>query len=169
MGLAAFDADGDGFDDLVIAQNFFPLHPEQSRLDAGRSLLLLNRRNGDFAPMAGANSGLVIYGEQRSVAVGDFGGDGKPTVAITQNGDATRLLLNRNGNRWLQVRTSETGTGIGATVVPVSSEGKPTGPARTLGPAGVWIGGAPAAIRITMPGGKAEVIPAAGKTVIKVP
>ena len=170
MGLAAFDADGDGLDDLVIAQNFFPLHPEQSRLDAGRSLLLINRRNGDFAPMAGANSGLLIYGEQRAVGVGDFAGDGKPSLSITQNGDATRLLLNRNGNHWLHVRTSETGIGIGATVVPVSMDGKPTGPARTLGSAGVWIGGiSPAAVRVTMPGGKAVIIPTAGKDVIKLP
>ncbi len=170
MGLAAFDADADGFDDLVIAQNFFPVHPEQSRLDAGRSLLLLNRRNGDFAPAASADSGLLVYGEQRAVGVGDFSGDGKPSVAITQNGDATRLMLNRKTNKWLQVRAAESGSGLGATVVAVTADDKPTGPARTLGPSGTWIGGAmPAGIRITRSGGQTRVLPIAGKSVVRLP
>lgn len=170
MGLAAVDADGDGFDDLVLAQNFFPLHPEQSRLDAGRSLLLLNRRNGDFAPVAGANSGLLVYGEQRAVAAGDFTGEEKPSLAITQNGDATRLLQNQSAAKWIRVLPAESGAGIGATIAPLDASGQPAGPARTLGSSGVWIGGpAPSSIRVAGSEGKSTVVPVSGKASVRIP
>src|SRR5207248_1661556 len=40
FGIVVADFDGDGWDDVFLAQNFFAMRPEVPRLDAGRGLLL---------------------------------------------------------------------------------------------------------------------------------
>lgn len=73
FGVCVTDFDGDGLDDLFLAQNFFGVEPETSRYDAGRGLVLRGDGEGGFDPLSGAHSGITIYGEQRAAAAGDFG------------------------------------------------------------------------------------------------
>ncbi len=54
--------------------------------------------------MSGPESGVVIYGEQRGVAAGDFNEDGRIDLAVAQNGAATRLLQNATGRAGLRLR-----------------------------------------------------------------
>jgi len=61
------DFDGNGTEDLFLAQNFFGVHPEAVRCDAGRSVLLLGDSHGGFEAAPGSASGLPIYGEGRVV------------------------------------------------------------------------------------------------------
>lgn len=116
-GVAVADVDGDGTEDLFLAQNFFPTQPEMPRMDAGRGLLLLGSGDGGFRPTAGRDSGILVYGEQRGAAFGDFDGDGRPDLVVTQNGAATRLFHNRVGRAGLRVRLAGgdgNRTGVGA-------------------------------------------------------
>ncbi|MGQ0704484.1 MAG: CRTAC1 family protein, partial [Gemmatimonadales bacterium] len=98
------DFDGDGNEDLVLSQNFFPTDLETPRYDAGRSLLLLGDGQGGFRPIPSQLSGLLVYGDQRGAASADYDGDGRADLVITQNGTATRLFRNQGGRPGLRVR-----------------------------------------------------------------
>lgn len=88
------DFDGDGKPDLFLAQNLFTTHPEVSRYDAGRGLLLLGQGNGHFTAVPGQKSGLLIYGEQLSAAACDYDHDGRVDLVVTQTGAQTKLYRN---------------------------------------------------------------------------
>ena len=104
FGISVADFDGDGKEDVFLAQNFFDFQPEMPRLDAGRGLLLLGSGTGGFRAMSGDDSGLKIYGEQRGSAVADFDGDGRLDLAVGQNNGETKLLRNAKARPGLRVR-----------------------------------------------------------------
>src|SRR5439155_12007284 len=56
------DFDGDGLEDVFLAQNFSPTAVGLPRYDTGRGLLLLGDGKGGLRPMPGQRSGLTIYG-----------------------------------------------------------------------------------------------------------
>ncbi|MBX3734667.1 MAG: VCBS repeat-containing protein [Verrucomicrobiae bacterium] len=131
FGLVVLDADGDGAEDLVVAENWFDQDPLTARNDAGRGLWLRGDGRGGFTPVP--LSGLAAYGQQRGAAVADFDGDGRPDVVLTQNGAATRLFRNTRGRPGLRVRLEGTGAnaaGIGAALRILS--GETAGPRREL-------------------------------------
>ena len=88
------DFDGDGKPDLFLAQNLFVVHPDSSRLDAGRGLLLLGKGNGHFTAISGQESGIKIYGEQLAAAACDYDHDGRIDLVVTQTGGQTKLYHN---------------------------------------------------------------------------
>jgi hypothetical protein len=98
------DFDGDGSEDLVLSQNFFPTDLNTPRYDAGRALLLRGDGKGGFTPVPGQESGLLVYGDQRGAASADYDGDGRADLVITQNGAATRLFRNQGARVGLRVR-----------------------------------------------------------------
>ena len=89
FGVNVADFDGDGNEDIFLSQNFFAVQPQASRHDAGRGLLLRGDGQGAFERIDGAQSGIKVYGEQRGSAAGDYDGDGRVDLAVTQNGAAT--------------------------------------------------------------------------------
>ncbi|HVZ50238.1 MAG TPA: FG-GAP-like repeat-containing protein [Gemmatimonadaceae bacterium] len=98
------DFDGDGSDDLFLAQNFSETMVGWPRDDAGRGLLLLNDGKGNLTPAPASRSGIVIYGDQRGAAYADFDGDGRVDLAVSQNAGPTRLFRNRGARPGLRVR-----------------------------------------------------------------
>jgi hypothetical protein len=118
FGVCVADFDGDGAEDVFLAQNFFALPAETPRLDAGRGLLLrgvgrsssTSPNNGDarssslLVPVSAHDSGIEVYGEQRGAAVADYDGDGRTDLVVSQNGSATKLFHNVGGRSGLRVR-----------------------------------------------------------------
>lgn len=113
------DFDCDGNVDIFLSQSFMAMHPDYARQDGGRGLLLKGDGSGRFTAVSGDSSGLKIYGEQRAAAVCDFDGDGRPDLAVMQNGAETKLYRNVRGKPGVRVKLiGPTGNplGVGAQI-----------------------------------------------------
>jgi hypothetical protein len=119
FGMAVADFDGDGFEDVLLAQNFFGTRTESLRLDGGQGLLLKGNGRGDFTAVPGQESGIRIYGEPRGCAVADYDGDGRVDAVVCQRGGDTRLLHNVRAEPGLLIRLKgpdSNPAGLGANV-----------------------------------------------------
>ena len=94
-GLAAGDFDGDGHADIYAVQNSYAPVPSVGRFDGGLSQLLRGDGHGHFTAVAPAESGLVVPGDAKALAVLDVDGDGWPDFLVTRNNSTT--LAFRNG------------------------------------------------------------------------
>jgi hypothetical protein len=133
FGVAVADFDGDGNEDVLLAQNFFAVNPDNTRCDAGRGLLLRGDGRGKLVPIDGQESGIKVYGEQRGCAVCDYDEDGRVDIAVTQNGNATKLYHNVRGKPGLRIRLrgpAGNPRGIGAKLRLIANGRK--GPVREL-------------------------------------
>jgi hypothetical protein len=179
FGLCVGDFDGDGSEDVFLAQNFFAPQPETPRYDAGRGLLLKNNGSGGFQAVPGSESGIRVYGEQRGAAAGDFDGDGRLDLAVTQSGAETKLYRNVRGHPGIRVRLrgpAHNPDAFGA-VIRLKS-GERWGPARELhGGSGYWSQDSlvqvlsapevPSEILVRWPGGKttSKVVPSQAREI----
>lgn len=166
FGLVVADFDGDGREDLFVAQNFFGTRPEDGPLDAGRGLLLRGDGQGGFTPVPGTESGIIIYGEQRGAATADYDGDGRPDLVVAQYGEATRLFRNAAGRPGLRVRLNgppDNPAGVGATLWLEFARGR--GPVREIRAGGGYLSQdafttvlatpePPRAVHVRWPGGR---------------
>jgi hypothetical protein len=140
FGIVVADFDGDGHEDLFLAQNFSPTSLDTPRFDAGVGLLLIGDGRGGFKPLSVRESGIAILGDQRGAAACDYDGDGRVDLAVSQNGAATTLWHNRTAKPGLRVRLDGgpgNPLGIGARLQIVA--GGRRGPIReTHAGAGYW-------------------------------
>lgn len=171
FGLAVGDCDGDGAEDLFLAQNWSGAEPFTARNDAGRGLWLRGDGRGGF--QADLNSGVEVYGDGRGAALADFDGDGRVDLVVGQNGAATKLFRNVGAKPGLRVRLIGGGANpqaVGAAVRTV--HGERLGPWRELHlGAGYWsvdslvpvLGrrGDLTAVEVRWPGGKTSRTPVA--------
>jgi enediyne biosynthesis protein E4 len=104
FGIVVADFNGDGREDLFLAQNFFPTEIETPRFDAGVGLVLLGDGKGGFTPLSVRQSGVSMSGDMRGAAGADYDGDGRVDVAVGQNGGPTMLWHNRGGVPGVRVR-----------------------------------------------------------------
>src|SRR5262249_41898027 len=104
FGITVGDFNGDGADDLVLAQNFFDTDAETPRYDAGRGLFLHGNGDGTFRAVSPQESGLAIHGQQRGLAAADFDHDGRLDLTVAQNREATKLFRNMSGNPGIRVK-----------------------------------------------------------------
>jgi hypothetical protein len=169
VGVADFD--GDGHEDVFLAQNFFPTEIGTPRYDGGRGLLLRGRGDGTLVPVPGQVSGITVYGDQRGAAFADFDGDGRTDLVVSQNGAETRLYRNERARPGLRVRLIGTPLNphaIGAAIRLVYDGSR--GPAREVhGGSGYWsqdgavqvmgLAAPPTAVWVRWPGGSESVVP----------
>ena len=94
LAVAVGDFDGDGAQDIFLAQNFFRVDPQTSRYDAGRGLWLRGDGHGNFTALSAYESGIKIYGEQTGVLLKDLDGDGKLDLAVRQQNGDTKCYRN---------------------------------------------------------------------------
>ena len=91
----AGDFDGDGRADLMLVGNSYAPVPETGRFDGGVGWLLRGDGAGGFTPVPPAESGFIVPGDARALAVVDFNQDGWPDVFVTRNNDLPLTFLNR--------------------------------------------------------------------------
>ena len=168
FGISVADFDGDGHEDLFLAQNFFGMDVETSRQDAGTGLVLLGDGRGRFRCLGPQEAGIRLPGEQRACAVADVDGDGRPDLAVGQQAGVTRVFRNtraKPGVRVLLAGPPGNPEGIGAVLRLV--QGDRTGPAREIhlgsgfrsqdSPDTVLASpGTPTALEIRWPGGRVQ-------------
>jgi hypothetical protein len=173
FGVTVADADGDGHEDLFLAQNFFPTEMGTPRLDAGRGLWLLGDGGGGLTPLPGQESGVLVYGDQRGAAVADYDGDGRVDLVVTQNGFETKLYHNVGARAGVRVRLigpPANPFGAGATIRLVYRDGR--GPAREVhAGSGYWshdgavavlgMRAEPVGVWVRWPGGREQTVPVA--------
>jgi enediyne biosynthesis protein E4 len=152
FGIVVADFDGDGREDLFLAQNFSPTALETPRFDAGAGLVLLGDGHGGFRPLSVLESGISALGDQRGAAACDYDGDGRVDLAVAQNGASTRLWHNRAGRPGLRVKVNAgvgNPWGVGARLQ-LAAGGK-RGPMREIhAGAGYWSVDAPTTV-LTLP------------------
>jgi hypothetical protein len=133
FAVCAGDFDGDGNEDVFLSQNFFPINSETPRNDAGRGLWLKGDGKGNFRAVAGQESGVKVYGEQRGAALCDYDKDGRVDLVVTQNGAQTELFHNLRAKPGLRVKLQGppgNANGIGSQIRLMF--GQRAGPAREI-------------------------------------
>ena len=106
FGVALSEVDGDGKADLYLTQNFFSPQPETGRMDGGLSLLHRGNGDGSFTPVWPKESGLVVPGDAKGLAVTDLNSDGWPDFVVAINNGELMPFENRGSkqNRILNIR-----------------------------------------------------------------
>lgn len=134
FGAVVADYNNDGNEDIFLSQNLFSIPELFPRQDAGRGLWLKGDGTGAFTAITGTESGIKIYGEQRGAAVSDFNLDGRTDLAVSQNGDATKLYENKTEKPGLMIQLSgppENRNAIGSAIRIVYENGE-RGPLREI-------------------------------------
>jgi hypothetical protein len=180
FGPVVADFDGDGREDLFLAQNFYPTEIDALRQDAGAGLVLLGDGAGGFRALSVAEAGITALGDQRGAATADYDGDGRSDLAVGQNGWQTRLFRNtgaRPGLRVVLEGPDGNPTGVGAQLR--VTRGNTRGPVREVrAGTGPWSSDSPVTVLavppsadslwVRWPGGSEQVVPVAGTTTIRV-
>ena len=91
----AGDFGGNGHADIYVVQNSYAPAPAIGRFDGGLSQLLRGDGRGHFTPVPPIESGLVVPGDAKALAVLDLGDDGWPGFLVSRNGEATLAFRNR--------------------------------------------------------------------------
>lgn len=103
-GVAVFDYDGDGFEDLYFV-NFNFVGPEDKRRDSKsiQNVLYRNLGNGTFEDCSSA-SGLSDHSPGHGVSIGDYDNDGDPDLYLTNFGP-NRLFRNDGDGHFSDITT----------------------------------------------------------------
>ncbi len=96
QGIVAGDFDGDGHADIYAVQNSYAPAPVAGRFDGGLSQLLCGDGQGHFACAPPSESGLIVTGDAKGLAVAALDQDGWPDFVVTRN-NSTSLAFRNQG------------------------------------------------------------------------
>jgi hypothetical protein len=128
QGVVAGDFDGDGHADVYVLENSYAGSPAGTRFDGGVSQLLRGDGRGNFVPAPVSESGLLVAGDGKALALTDLDGDGWPDFVVTRNRESTLAWRNHGaaGGHSFSVRlhgTAGNPTAIGAKVMVELTDG----------------------------------------------
>ncbi len=128
QGMVAGDFDGSGHLGLYAVQNSFAPIPSVGRFDGGLSQLLRGDGHGHFSPVTPLESGLVVPGDAKALAIADIGQDGWPGFVVTRNNDTTLVFRNRGAAGHSPLRVTLRGpkgnpTAVGARITVELADG----------------------------------------------
>jgi len=128
QGMVAGDFDGDGYADLYAVQNSFAPPPEVGRFGGGLSQMLQGDGKGHFSALTPAESGLVVTGDAKALAMLDLDRDGWADFFISRNDDTSLAFRNnprtgRNSFRVELAGASGNRKAIGARLVLTLADG----------------------------------------------
>ncbi len=107
FGLAFSDFNADGNMDLALAQNFYSPQPETGNIDGGLGLILRGEGDGSFQPLRVDQSGFLLPGDAKALALTDVNADSRPDLVATVNSSVPKIFLNQAAEgRSLVVRLS---------------------------------------------------------------
>jgi hypothetical protein len=95
QGVVAGDFDGDGNADIYAVQNSYSPIPYVGRFDGGLSQLLRGDGRGGFTVVPAGESGLVVPGDAKALAVADLDQDGWPDFLVSRNNAPTLAFRNK--------------------------------------------------------------------------
>jgi len=93
-GIESSDFNKDGFQDLILTGNLYGMEIETPRLDAGKGLVLLNNKKGEFTPLSPQESGILINGDLRDVALLNTPENKKILITTRNNNSLTTYYFN---------------------------------------------------------------------------
>jgi len=128
QGMAAGDFEGSGHADIYAVQNSYAPVISVGRFDGGLSQLLRGDGRGRFVAVPPAESGLVLPGDAKALAVLDIDQDGWPDFVVTRNNDTSTAFHNRGvpGHRPLRIALrggAGNPTGVGAKITVEFADG----------------------------------------------
>lgn len=128
QGLAAADFDGDGASDLLIVGNDYSPIPSLGRWDGGLGWLLRGDGAGGFETVPVAESGWIVPGNAKALAIVDLDGDARPDAIVSRNDQSALAFRNALSQGDLRVALRLRGRGgnpdaIGARVA-LESDGQ---------------------------------------------
>ncbi len=89
QGLVAADFDGDGHNDLLVASNDYSPVTSIGRFDGGLGWWLRGDGRGGFQSVPVAQSGWIVPGDAKALALVDLDDDARPDALVTRNNQST--------------------------------------------------------------------------------
>jgi hypothetical protein len=107
QGIVASDFDGDGLTDICAVQNSDIATPS---FHGGVGILLKGKGDGLFEAVEPSESGILLQGNGRALALLDPSDEARPSLFLTRHRGSSEFLLNASTDaRWLKIKLAGDG------------------------------------------------------------
>ncbi len=105
QGMVVGDFLGEGHLGICVVQNSFAPIPSVGRFDGGLGQWLRGGGHGNFDPVPARESGLIVPGDAKALALADLDGSGLPGFVVSRNANTLQAFTTRGsaGHHYLRV------------------------------------------------------------------